>query len=48
MIKKLVLDKMGSNKQKGKISVSHAKEVFERETKKGTDGQKGRLWQEMG
>jgi len=38
---------MGSSKQKGKVAVSHGKEVFEREMKKDTNGQKTRLWQEM-
>lgn len=42
-----ILEKMGSNKRKGKISVSHGKEMFERETKAGTDGQIARLWDEM-
>lgn len=44
--KKLVLEKMGNNKQKGKISVSHEKEMFERQMKTDADGQKSRLWQE--
>lgn len=38
---------MGSDQQKGKTSVSHGKEMFEREMKKDRDGQKAKFWQEM-